>query len=187
MRIIGGEFRSRKIRFPEQDTVRPTKDRIREAVFNMIADNLAGSKVLDLFAGSGAYGLEAISRGSGPVSFVDNDIGAVNCINDNIADLDIVDKASVINADAIEAIKALADNNNNNNNGFDIIFADPPFNMDLAKKTLITVSYYDILNRLGLLIVEHSSAERLEDIPNNITLLKEKTYGDIIISVFIAK
>lgn len=180
MRIIGGIFRGRRIRQPGTRAVRPTKDRIREAVFNMIASVVPGSNVLDVFAGSGAYGLEAVSRGAENACFIDDDIRSVRTIKENAISLGLpAGKVHIIKEEAFRALKSLGEKREK----FDIIFADPPFKRNLAKKTLHIINKYDILKPAGFLIVEHHAEEKLEA-TEHITILKQRTYGDIVISIF---
>ncbi|MCK4851959.1 MAG: 16S rRNA (guanine(966)-N(2))-methyltransferase RsmD [Candidatus Omnitrophica bacterium] len=180
MRIIGGTHRGRKIKYPGFRDVRPTKDRIREAVFDIISERVAGARVLDLFAGSGAYGLESLSRGSGDTVFVDNDIRCVKIINDNLALIGAAEQARVVAKDVFKATELLGKNKKD----FDLIFSDPPFNRDMAKKTLITVNQYDILSPSGLLVLEHTDREFTPAAEGNIFLFKQKTYKHILISFY---
>jgi len=183
MRIIGGEYRGRSIKQPPFKTVRPTKDRIREAVFNMIAEKVPGARVMDLFAGSGAYGLESLSRGAIDSVFVDNDKRCANIINENITLLGVETQAKTFIEDVFRILELLGGNKEK----FDLIFSDPPFNQDMAKKTLITISQYDILNHSGLLILEHHLREFVPEAVNDISILRQKTYKDILISIYIRK
>lgn len=180
LRIIGGQFRGKKIKHPETEAVRPTKDRIREAVFNMIAGYVPGAKVLDLFAGSGAFGLESLSRGAERAVFVEQDSLCSSVLEGNIESLRVGDKTSIIREDTFKAIELL----DKDKEGFDLVFSDPPYNMGMAKKTLIMINHYDILNPSGLLIIEHHEAESIPDSSGDVSLFKQKTYKDISISVF---
>jgi 16S rRNA (guanine(966)-N(2))-methyltransferase RsmD len=183
MRIIGGEFRGRKIKQPESADIRPTKDRIREAVFNMIAVSVPGAKILDLFSGSGAYGLEALSRGARKAVFVEKGKEGSEVIKENIRVLGVENKAEVVMADAFGFLEGIQ----GREEAFDLVFADPPFGKNLAKKTLIKVNHYDILNHSGTLIIEHHEDELLPRSEGDFSVLKEKTYGNIIISIYLKK
>ena len=180
MRIIGGEFRGRRIKQPDLDTVRPTKDRVREAVFNIISGEVRGASVLDIFAGSGAYGLEALSRGADRVLFIEKATECCDVIRKNMGLLGSSEKCKIITEDAFRGLKALC----KDNKMFDIVFSDPPFGMGMAKKTLIMISQYDILKPAGLLVVEHSASEKIPETEGNVSICKQKTYGDILISIF---
>ncbi|MBF0494321.1 MAG: 16S rRNA (guanine(966)-N(2))-methyltransferase RsmD [Candidatus Omnitrophica bacterium] len=183
MRIIGGQFRGRKLERPLTDDVRPTKDRIREAVFNIIAEKIPGSYVLDLYAGSGAFGLEAASRGAESIFSVDNDPKSVNVIRKNVELLKVENAVKIFQEDAQIFVEKACKISNK----FDIIFLDPPYNRELAKKTLITICKYDILNALGIIVVEHHALEALPEKINDVNLLKQKTYKETVISIYIKK
>ena len=179
MRIIGGQLKGRKIEQPDLNNVRPTKDRIREAVFNMIAIDIPGAKVLDLFSGSGSYGLEAISRGADEAVFVEKDHMCTGVIHNNIRKLGIENDTEVINKDAIEYMENIGKNTK-----FDVIFADPPYNKNLAKKTLIMVNQYDILSPSGILVIEYNRREDVSLQEGNVSILKQKTYNKIYINIY---
>ncbi len=184
MRIIGGSLRGRKIEYPDSKDVRPTKDRIREAVFNVIARDVPGSRVLDLFAGSGSYGLEAYSRGALFVLFVDNSKTSCDTITSNIVKLDAGSRCEVSSSDVF----GLFDEKNNVRSAFfDLIFADPPYAKGLAKKALIMINQYDILSPSGTLIIEHDSGESLPEKEGKLSLFKQKTYKNVNISYFRVK
>lgn len=180
LRIIGGIFRGRKIEQPELDTVRPTKDRIREAVFNVIAEAVPGSNVLDLFAGSGAFGLEALSRGAEKAVFVEKDPRCARIIGKNIATLGIQGRSEVVTSD----VSAWSEKEGGKK-AFDLVFADPPYNTGLAKNVLNMINRYAILNHSGILVIEHHGTEALPGAEGSLTLLKCKTYADISVSFYI--
>jgi 16S rRNA (guanine(966)-N(2))-methyltransferase RsmD len=180
MRIIGGEYRSRIIDMPKGAQIRPTQDRVREAVFNVLAD-VHGKRVLDLFAGSGAYGLEAISRGAGHATFVENNSRCLETIKSNIESLRVPEaKCAVLRSSAYMALSRLE----NDGERFDLIFIDPPYHKDMAKKCLRYIDYYDILSPLGLIVAEHFRTDSLEDEFNTIIPEKERRYGDTVITIF---
>lgn len=182
MRIIGGEHRGRKIKQPESGATRPTKDRVREAVFNMIAEKVPGARVLDIFAGSGAYGLEALSRGASGAVFVEKDREAIRVISENIAALGVDDRAKVVAKEVSEALEILK-----KEEGFDLVFSDPPYGQGMAKNILIMIYQYDIVIPSGTVIIEHHKDESLPEREGPLSIYKQKTYGDICISVFSKK
>ena len=180
MRIIGGEYRSRLIRMPKGVDIRPTQDKVRGAVFNIIGD-LNDKKVLELFAGSGAFGIEAISRGAGHVTFVDNNLKCVETVRRNVESLGIdMLRYDIIRANALNVFPRLQ----RGCESVDLIFMDPPYNRDLAKKCLINISCYDILTPTGLVVIEHFKKDTLEADPRSLILEKERRYGDTVISMF---
>ncbi|MFA5336463.1 MAG: 16S rRNA (guanine(966)-N(2))-methyltransferase RsmD, partial [Candidatus Omnitrophota bacterium] len=132
MRITSGIHKSRIIKAP--GGIRPTLDNVRKAIFDILGESVAGSKALDLFAGSGALGIEALSRGSASCTFVDNSRASIKAIRDNLEGLGLgrPESADVICADSIAAIDRLA----RDGAVFDIILMDPPYYRELAKKSL---------------------------------------------------
>jgi len=181
MRIIAGKFKGRKIIQPMLGTVRPTKDRIRESVFNIIAGEIAGTEVLDLFAGSGAYGIEALSRGASRAVFVEKSNKCCGIIKKNLQLFSIEAQTEVQTIDTFKSLELFTENQRK----FDLIFSDPPYNKGLAKKTLIMINHYDILRPTGLLIIEHHKDEHICEVEKKLSLLKQKSYKDISISIFL--
>ncbi len=181
MRIVAGKYRSRLIRSPKPEGVRPTKDRIREALFNIIKENVAGAEVLDLFAGSGAFGIEAISRGAKSVVFVDDERECIKTIDDNLKDLGVEkDKFTILKMDVVKAINKLV----NDGKKFDIVLMDPPYYKDMVKKCLIKLSERDILNPLCIIIAEHHKRDVLPQEIGGITSYRTARYGDICLTFY---
>ena len=184
MKIIGGTFRGRNFFMPQG--VRPTQDKTRKAIFDIIGQDLEGMVFLDLFAGSGAVGLEAVSRGAKRVIFVENDPRCVEVLQDNLTALNIASLKEgaffyrVICADVFFTTKRF----HKESERFDIIFSDPPYGRDLAKKTLKTLGAYDILSANSLIIVQHDKREILPDCEGRIFRIREKKYGDSLLSIF---
>lgn len=180
MRIIGGEYRSRLISMPKGVEMRPTQDRIRESVFNLLGD-ISGSMCLDLFAGSGAYGLEAISRGASRVTFVENNFKCVQTIKENLGSLNIdANIYDIIKANALSIMPRLEKEGVR----YDIVFMDPPYYKDMARKCLINVDSYDILSHIALVMVEHFKKDTLVSDLKTLILHKERQYSDTLISIF---
>ncbi len=180
MRIIGGEYKSRAIAMPRGVEIRPTQDKVREALFNMLGD-ISGRRVLELFAGSGAFGIEAISRGAGSVTFVDNNFRCAQAVKSNLGSLGVPgSKHDVIKADALKFPQRLGKAREK----YDIIFLDPPYYRDMAKKCLITIDSYDIVSPNGLVIVEHFKKDALEVAElERLVFVDERRYGDTIITI----
>lgn len=147
MRIIAGIYRHRNIVFPSDKTTRPTKDRIREALFSSLGPSVVNAKVLDLFAGSGAYGIEALSRGASSCTFVDLEKEPIQCINKNISDLKI-DNALVVKSDYKEYLKTLSENQ------FDLVLLDPPYAMDVCNEIVSYLIDNNIVSKSGIIVVE---------------------------------
>lgn len=168
MRIIAGKFKSRRLKTLKGDNTRPTSDRTKEALFNAIGPYFDGGSFLDLFAGSGAMGLEAISRGMDYVSFVENNRNAQKIIQNNINELGLNNETEIIRQDALDVIKTLK-------RKYDIIFMDPPYDYKHIERIIDSIS--PLLKDDGYLIVETQKDIILEDNYNNLKRLSSKTYG----------
>lgn len=152
MRVIAGEVGRRRIRVPRGRGTRPTADRVREALFSTVAPWLDGARVLDLYAGSGALGIEALSRGAASVVFVESDLAAARVIRDNLAALGLSDRARIIRADALRAIASLA----RAGIRFTLILLDPPYNAPL-EPALSRLARGRLLEDGGLVVIQHFS------------------------------
>jgi len=149
VRIIGGAWRSRLLRFPDVADVRPTPDRVRETVFNWLGQNLSGKRCLDLFAGTGAFGFEALSRGAAEVVMVEKSQPAYRALRENALRLG-TDRVRFVRDDALHFLGAPdADK-------FDVIFVDPPYQSNLVPSVLARLP--ELLSRQGLVYVETASA-----------------------------
>lgn len=180
MRIIGGEFRSRLIAMPKGVELRPTQDRVREAVFNILG-GIEDKNVLELFAGTGAIGIEAISRGARYAVFVDNNSRCLDTIKSNLESLDVPENTyNIIKANALSIFPRLKKEDER----YDLVFLDPPYHKGMAKKCLINIDYYDILSQSGLVIIEHFRKDPLAASLENLVMEKERRYGDTIITIF---
>ena len=189
MRITTGIYKGRNLIMPKG--IRPTQNLARKAIFDIIGD-IEGLTFLELFAGSGAVGLEASSRGAEEVVFVENSGSCVKAINENIALLQGsgISQARpkgyiVIQSDANEAVKQLS----RQKKSFDIVFFDPPYirgdaEESLAKKTLQTLCAYDILPPTGLIIAQYSKKDSLPEKLGVLSLLKLSVYGETKLSFY---
>lgn len=187
MRIISGLFKSRFIKPPRLDGIRITKDSAKEALFNIIAGHIRGATFLDLFSGSGNVGIEALSRGAGYVVFVEKEIICLRAIRDNLALLGLLgsDRIEVVAQDAFKTVKMMA----RAGKMFDIIFADPPYYGNLAKKILIKLLEYDILTPNSFIIIEHHKSDKLADVIEStskaqLKIFRRQLYGDTAFSFY---
>jgi 16S rRNA (guanine(966)-N(2))-methyltransferase RsmD len=180
MRIIGGEYKSRSIMMPKGVDIRPTQDKVREAVFNILGD-INGKSVLELFAGSGAFGIEALSRGAGSVAFVDNNFRCAQTIRANLESLGVDgSRYDIIKADAMGVMSRLS----RGEERFDIVFMDPPYYKDIARKCLINIDHYDIVSPVGSVIIEHFKKDALDVELERFLFLDERRYGDTLITIY---
>jgi 16S rRNA (guanine966-N2)-methyltransferase len=175
VRIIAGELKGRRLAAPRFEGVRPTSDKLRETLFNVLASRVAGARVLDLFAGTGALGLEALSRGAAHVSFVERDPRAIAVIADNVARCGVGARAAVIRA-AVERVgDRLAGD-------FDLILADPPYDID-DPAALLAV-FVPRLAPGGLLVLEHAKRRAAPQRLDGLTLFRTVLSGDSALSLF---
>jgi len=181
MRIIAGKYKSRIIKMPKGAAIRPTKDRIREALFNMIGGRITGAVVLDAFAGSGAFGIEALSRGAKRVVFMDKNKKCVKTIEENLKTLGIEkNRAVVIKMDTFNAFYVLE----RKKERFDIALFDPPYYKDMAKKSLIKLQCHDILTASCIVIAEHFKTDILPEQLNHLISYRVARYGDIYLTFY---
>ena len=177
MRIIGGRYKTTKLYTLEGLDTRPTLDRVKEPLFSILNFDLAESKVLDLFAGSGALGLEAISRGAEKVVFCDNSKKAINIIQKNIEKVKAdVEKVTVINNDYLKALEILKGKK------FDIVFIDPPYKTDFAIIASEKIFEYKLLSKAGIIVIETDDKNRIEDEVNKLKVFDiydERKYGRV--------
>ncbi|MBL7071349.1 MAG: 16S rRNA (guanine(966)-N(2))-methyltransferase RsmD [Candidatus Omnitrophica bacterium] len=184
MRIIAGKYKSRIIKMPKAADIRPTKDRVRESLFAIIGEFVCGKTVLDAFAGSGAFGIEALSRGAKRVVFVEKDGRCASTIKENLSSLGIgKESASVVRMDAIKAMDA----QERRNEKFDLVLLDPPYYKELAKNYLININRHDILGAHYIIMAEHSKHDDLPGELSNITCYRTVCYGDVCLSFYKAK
>ena len=172
LRIIGGEWRGRKLRFPEVPNLRPTPDRVRETIFNWLAPMIEGAKCLDLFAGSGALGLEALSRGAALTTFVDSHKKATQSIEEHLSLLNGNDRARVIQMDSMKFLNSEAQK-------FDLVFLDPPYQLDLMEKIVPVLEEKDLLADDAMLYLEIEKRQSLPKLPDRWKQLKDKTAGEV--------
>jgi 16S rRNA (guanine(966)-N(2))-methyltransferase RsmD len=181
MRIISGKFKSRKIDFPKNKLTRPMTDRTKETLFNIVGSLAFGKHVLDLYAGSGSLGLEALSRGSLSATFVDHAPWAQKVIEKNLASLGISHQATRLAMDILPAIRKLE----KNRKGFALIFVDPPFMKGWVKKTLIRLDASDIVLPFAQVVVGHMWREELPHAElKNLKWVRTKRIGQACLSFF---
>lgn len=177
MRIIAGDFKGRRLQTPKGNDIRPTSDKVKEAIFNTIAPYLEEAVVIDLFTGTGNLGLEALSRDAKKCFFCDKSRTSLMLAKDNAEYCKALDKSVFLLGDyqiSLRKIKEKAD----------IIFMDPPYGEGLIIKAMEVASELELLNEDGIIVAEHGIREILPDEMFGFTKIKEKRYGSIVLSVF---
>jgi 16S rRNA (guanine(966)-N(2))-methyltransferase RsmD len=176
MRILGGSAKGRKIFTLKNNDVRPTGAKVRAAIFNMIAPHIYDSVFLDAFAGSGAMGIEALSRGAQKSIFLDINAASIQMIKKNVKNIDFELKSFIRKENFFYFIRQ-------NNSKFDIIFADPPYAMDGIHDIVLKVEDANSLNDEGLLIIEHDYNIILNE-GKKLILVKQKKYSGTMVSIY---
>lgn len=178
LRIIGGALKGRKLYSVRDMSIRPTADKLRESIFNILSQRVLSSVVLDLFAGTGALGIEALSRGAESVVFVDNRKAALSVLKRNI-DLCMLDqKANIVKWNIRQNLNCIRSKKQN----FDLVFLDPPYDKDLIKSTLFNLDKSHSLKNEACIVVEHSL---FEPIPKDLfayDLFDQRKYGKTLVS-----
>lgn len=172
MRIISGKYKGKKLDGFDIDGTRPTMDRVKESLFAIIQNDLKGSICLDLFAGSGNLGIEALSNGSKKCIFVDNNIKAISTIKKNLNNIE--EEYEVLKGDFKNILESLK------GQSFDVIFLDPPYNDNLISQALELIKKYDLIETDGIIICEYEN----ELFASNYQIIKEKKYGSKNIRIY---
>ena len=175
MRVVSGSARGLKLVAPIGEDTRPTLDRVKEAVFSMLSPYLYESTVLDAFAGSGALGIECLSRGASHVAFAECNQSALRCINTNLQNIKLMDKSTVYSGNVLDFIESY-------DGKFDIVFLDPPYESGLYKKALDAIHKNGILSDEGIIVAEWDYSKK-PDFGDCFELIKEKKYGRVGISL----
>jgi 16S rRNA (guanine966-N2)-methyltransferase len=175
VRIIAGHFRGARLYTPSDMTIRPTADRLRESIFNIIGPQIRGKRILDLFAGTGAMGIEALSRGAAHAVFIDNNPQALDLIHRNIEKVSAREQTTVIAWDAARDLSCLQDQA-----AIDIIFIDPPYRRGLIYKTLRHLQA--LPSCAGMIVVEHAVKDALNDLPASLFMADQRRYGKTLVS-----
>ena len=177
MRIIAGELKGRKLNTPIGDEIRPTTDKVKEALFSSIQFELPDSIVLDLYAGTGSLGLEALSRGAKKCYFSDNDRKSIELIRQNIELCNMTERSIVLRGDATENLSRIKE-------GIDMIFMDPPYFEADYLRAIERIIELDLLNEFGRISCEHSSSIALPDDFQGLNKIREKKYGRIMLTMY---
>ena len=176
MRVISGTARGRRLREPADYNIRPTTDKVKESIFNIIQFEIEGRRVLDLFAGTGQLGLEALSRGAESCVFVDESGAAIKIIGENIKTCGFEKEAQVLRSDALSALSRLGK--------FDVILLDPPYDTDLLNRALEKIIEFDILKVNGIILCESRAEYVLPEVKLPYSVRKEYKYGKIKLTLY---
>lgn len=177
MRVITGTARGRKLKELIGMDTRPTTDRVKEAEFSVIQFEIEGRRVLDLFAGTGQLGIEALSRGAAHCTFVDTRREAVSLIRENLAHTQLEDRGTVIQSDFLAFLTHIKEK-------FDVIFLDPPYESGMLEKAIETITKIDIVSENGIMVCENGSNSAWPEVPKPYRLQKEYRYGKIRVALY---
>tara|TARA_B110000014_G_scaffold254006_1_gene234092 strand:- start:787 stop:1347 length:561 start_codon:yes stop_codon:yes gene_type:complete len=177
MRIISGKFKGINLYGPKDKKIRPLKDMVRESIFNFLAHSnkisfkLEGSNILDLYSGTGSFGLECLSRRANKIIFIEKEKGAIKILEKNIKKINQDKSTKIINKDTLSFIEK-----NINNLKFNLIFCDPPFNDKNIEILIGLISQKKLLEKNGIIIV-HRNKNIIDKIPDYFNVIEERTYG----------
>ncbi len=163
---------------PRDASLRPTSDRVKESMFNILGDEIEGKTVLDLFAGTGNLGIEALSRGAERVIFVEKDREAVKLIEKNLSLCKMADRSEVLHEDVGRAVSYL----NRRGERFGLILMDPPYEKGLIQRTLNQLAAHKIYEDDSILVIEHVRREPLPDLSRSWSLIRQRRIGDTVVS-----
>jgi 16S rRNA (guanine(966)-N(2))-methyltransferase RsmD len=180
MRVIAGEYKGRQLKTLDGMNVRPTSDKLRETLFNIIAQRIRGKRFMDLCSGSGAVGIEALSRGAADVTFIEQSRRAHQIISENLRSCGIADSVHVVNRDVLTALKYFVSQALK----FDIIYFDPPYDSEVYSPVLFLLGKNEILEEDGIVIVEHRHNVELADGYESLELYRQVKQGDSRLSFY---
>jgi 16S rRNA (guanine(966)-N(2))-methyltransferase RsmD len=181
MRVVGGSLRGRKLKSPPGRILRPTSDRIRESIFDLLGPERAtGRRALDLFAGTGALGIEALSRGYETAVFVENNPRALELIRGNIDLAGLADRAQVRSGDVFQYLK-----NPGDSRSFDLVLLDPPYGKGLAEKAMEALAGSGLPGERSVVVCETEHGVDLPDRFGNLALEKHRKYGDTAVHLYV--
>lgn len=177
MRVITGSARGRRLKELEGMETRPTTDRVKEGLFNILQFDIEGRRVLDLFAGTGQLGIECLSRGAEHAVFVDRRPDAVKLIRDNLKLTELSDRATVVSGDSVAYLKSQKER-------FDLIFLDPPYAAGLLEPVLHHIAAFDILRPHGIIVAEHPVEMTLPALTPPYRIHRTYRYGKIALTIY---
>jgi 16S rRNA (guanine966-N2)-methyltransferase len=181
LRVIAGSAKGHKLKTIKGLTTRPTSGRVKESLFNIIAGHLDHAEVLDVFAGTGSLGIEALSRGAEKAVFFDKSTECCNLIKENLAHTKLAENAEVYTADFASGIGKL----HAQGRKFDLILLDPPYNKNFIQDTLKILINNDIIRDDGIIVAEHSLTDNLPAVSGRLEAIDSRKYGDTVLTIYI--
>ena len=175
MRVISGTARGKKLREPADNSIRPTTDKVKEALFNIIQFDIEGRRVLDLFAGTGQLGIECLSRGAASVTFVDKSRDALTIVKQNLSACGF--DGRIVPGDSVDFLRR--------GEKFDLVLLDPPYASDLLDNALSVINSVDILSEGGIIVCESASDKQLPPLCAPYRILREYRYGKVKLTTVI--
>ena len=183
MRVISGSVRGRRLHTPKDLHIRPTSDRVKESLFNILVvllADFAGCRVLDLFAGTGNLGIEALSRGAELAVFIDENRAAIALVKKNLELTGFSERGHILQREAIAALKTL----DNNATPFSLVFLDPPYREGLSVKSLEIISMSHLIDEKSIIVAETDAKEELPPLFSGLKMFDKRVYGDTALSFF---
>ena len=177
MRVITGSARGRRLKELEGMETRPTTDRVKEGLFNVLQFDIEGRRVLDLFAGTGQLGIECLSRGAASAVFVDRRSDAVKLIRENLKLCDLTDRARVVAGDSMEFLKSVREK-------FDLVLLDPPYQAELLEAAIAHIARHDLLAPHGMMAAEHPADKTLPALSAPYRMGRTYRYGKIAVTIY---
>lgn len=177
MRIVAGEFKGRKLQTPENNQIRPTSEKVKEALFSIIAPDIYEAVCVDLFAGTGNLGLEALSRGAAKCYFGDNSRTSIEIVRQNVAHCRAEERAVIYFGSYEKVLNKIYE-------PVDIFFLDPPYREGLYEDCFSRIRELELLAEDGMIIAEHSTADAFPDQLAGFTKVKERKYGSMTITIY---
>ncbi len=179
MRIISGKYKGQNLISFNADHIRPTTDRVKESLFNILQMNIPEAEVLDLFSGTGNLGIESLSRGAAHVTFVENHVKSLEIIRKNLEKLKVTEPHKIISMDVLRFLKSPSTKET-----YDIIFADPPFTEQLADTVISSLSQSSLIKDSTIIAIESAKKEKLEPKYGSLQCYDQRVFGDKILSFF---
>jgi len=180
MRVIAGALKGKRLVTPRGAATRPTADQVRTALMDALTPRLPGARMLDLFAGAGGVGLEALSRGAGHATFVERDGRAAAALAQNVRELGVAGRARVLRGDVARELRHLAGLGER----FEIVFLDPPYTEDGVERTLAALGAGDLLAPDGLVIAQHFTKRKPREEHGTLRAVRERRFGETTLTFF---